>query len=1014
MGAAGSSGGGSINIFTDQSTGVDQLGIITNTKYNELLGNANKSGGIGVNNSTGGAGGNGTVNIGEIRNGKYYDLKEIIEQDKEVYKNSVTKTGDSILSILDDKSLKSGYYYFSVNGENYPVHLYTYDGNQHFIENQTFGDAKDVATENDYAQNMVIVKVNGDLIIDEGVTVGPYYTEYGGPKGFTLYVTGKLTNNGTIDNSHGAKAEGQNVYLWKNADGTYEYVPAEGATGATTTSTGGYKKGMIGSAGTGRQTGGGGSGYLYSGTSTGGTGTSYSGGAGAGNLYSGTTVGSSVGGAGGNGQYAGGAGNPGGSGNNKGANGTGGLLVIYAAGYENFGIISAVGSNGGTGGTMGVAGSSGGGSINIFYNTGSNDGNSSVKGGTINGGAGTTTYTQIHLISIASDYTYPMLTTSGIIDGYHTVTLYKLPAVSRMMYSVDDGNTWLDYINPFIVQNGVTILAKGIKTDNQETAVISYNTVASNDSLSTVVYDGSKESKVSIPAGTSQVFTTNNLADETLRIYTTGTVASDSYIKLFDADGNELTNVSLTSGLTTISIPSNSAKAIVYSGSATLELVEISLRDKKVENNIPIIDINTANWASSKTVDITYPTGYKNEYSLDLGSTWNEYLSPITVDKPITVLARVVDNDKVISSSSYTITKIDAVVPTIELDIPDSITIGSKYNLPTSYTVGISGGTPKCTVNDTDISNTESLELGTYTIECSITNGLGVSATSSKNITIVDANAAGEVILSNNTLINAEPTLTTTSLEAGDADGLYVSTDTNSGKPTYYFRGNVDNNYVSFAGFTWRIVRINEDGTIRMIMQDGINNNTKYIFNSNYNNYTYMYYSNSAAKTTLDNWYNDNIGSNSDLSSKVVSGNYFCEQAKVKYSSSYTSGSAIMTVYTSYVPNFKCETDGNGYGLVNTNVGLITYDEIAYAGGYYGFDNDKIYLNNNSDYKSMSPAGVDSYSARISGSRFNTKPTSIADYYVFNADSTLRLVINLKADTQFTGNGTLDNMYMVK
>ena len=57
---------------------------------------------------------------------------------------------------------------------------------------------------------------------DEGVTVRPYYDElYGGPKGFTMYVTGKLENNGTIDNSHGAKAEGQDVYLWKNADGTY-------------------------------------------------------------------------------------------------------------------------------------------------------------------------------------------------------------------------------------------------------------------------------------------------------------------------------------------------------------------------------------------------------------------------------------------------------------------------------------------------------------------------------------------------------------------------------------------------------------------------------------------------------------------------------------------------------------------------------------------------------------------------------------------------------------------------
>ena len=34
---------------------------------------------------------------------------------------------------------------------------------------------------------------------------------------------------------------------------------------------------------------------------------------------------------------------------------------------------------------------------------------------------------------------------------------------------------------------------------------------------------------------------------------------------------------------------------------------------------------------------------------------------------------------------------------------------------------------------------------------------------------------------------------------------------------TYYYRGNVTNNYVSFAGFIWRIVRINGDGSIRLI-----------------------------------------------------------------------------------------------------------------------------------------------------------------------------------------------------
>ena len=33
--------------------------------------------------------GEGTVNIGAIRNGQYYDLKEVIDQDKEAYKESL-------------------------------------------------------------------------------------------------------------------------------------------------------------------------------------------------------------------------------------------------------------------------------------------------------------------------------------------------------------------------------------------------------------------------------------------------------------------------------------------------------------------------------------------------------------------------------------------------------------------------------------------------------------------------------------------------------------------------------------------------------------------------------------------------------------------------------------------------------------------------------------------------------------------------------------------------------------
>ena len=198
--------------------------------------------------------------------------------------------------------------------------MITLDGNQHFTENKTFGDAYDVGTKDTYAQNMVIVKVNGDLEIDKGVTVAPYYTEYGGPKGFTLYVTGKLTNKGTIDNSHGAKAEGQNVYLWKNTDGSYEYVPKAGASINNSSTP------APGRTGTGRQTGSGGNAISHWGSA----GTSYSGGSGAGS-YGDAESNGREGGPGSSSAYGSGAGNPGGSNTTmdaKGQNGTGGLLSL--------------------------------------------------------------------------------------------------------------------------------------------------------------------------------------------------------------------------------------------------------------------------------------------------------------------------------------------------------------------------------------------------------------------------------------------------------------------------------------------------------------------------------------------------------------------------------------------------------------------------------------------------------------------------------------------------------------
>ena len=55
--------------------------------------------------------------------------------------------------------------------------------------------------------------------------------------------------------------------------------------------------------------------------------------------------------------------------------------------------------------------------------------------------------------------------------------------------------------------------------------------------------------------------------------------------------------------------------------------------------------------------------------------------------------------------------------------------------------------------------------------------------------------------------------------------GLYKAEDDYG--TSYYFRGASTSNYVNFAGFTWRIVRINGDGSIRLILDKSLDEVTK-------------------------------------------------------------------------------------------------------------------------------------------------------------------------------------------
>ncbi len=62
--------------------------------------------------------------------------------------------------------------------------------------------------------------------------------------------------------------------------------------------------------------------------------------------------------------------------------------------------------------------------------------------------------------------------------------------------------------------------------------------------------------------------------------------------------------------------------------------------------------------------------------------------------------------------------------------------------------------------------------------------------------------------------VNADGTVQVTGRE--DTTGYLCSAPDDYGS-SYYYRGNVENNWVKFGGYYWRILRINGDGSIRMI-----------------------------------------------------------------------------------------------------------------------------------------------------------------------------------------------------
>ena len=278
-------------------------------------------------------------------------------------------------------------------------------------------------------------------------------------------------------------------------------------------------------------------------------------------------------------------------------------------------------------------------------------------------------------------------------------------------------------------------------------------------------------------------------------------------------------------------------------------------------------------------------------------------------------------------------------------------------------------------------------------------------------------------------------------------EGVYKTED--DWGESYYFRGAVDNNWVKFAGYYWRIIRINGDGSIRLIYNGTstqttgdttlINNGINQAFNTNYNRNEYVGYmytinqqhgngTSSSIKTVIDSRYSSNLASYSDKISKEAG---FCGDREPSTSSTTSNGSGgtgtTTTYYGGYIklvnskdPTLKCKNSSDLYTVSGSSkgnqalsnpIGLITADEVAYAGGVYGQTNTSYYLYNDTYYWTMSP-----YRTYPGGSTsaflLNSNGNLDASYVHFEVG--VRPVINLASDVTIkSGNGSSSTPYEI-
>ena len=192
---------------------------------------------------------------------------------------------------------------------------------------------------------------------------------------------------------------------------------------------------------------------------------------------------------------------------------------------------------------------------------------------------------------------------------------------------------------------------------------------------------------------------------------------------------------------------------------------------------------------------------------------------------------------------------------------------------------------------------------------------------------------------------------------------------------------------------------------------------------------TYTDEHDSTIKAKIDAWYKTNIQDKGY--STYLTDNLFCNDRSISSGDGFSLNQT--TFYGAYnrnvdhkTPSYKCPrqkdqfttSSGNtlGNGELTYPVGLLTADEVAYAGGKYGYDNKEYYLATGQYYWLASPSHFTSGNADAHGWSVYSSAGYLSPWlWVSYSWIGVRPVISLNANTLISqGNGTASNPYIVK